>query len=271
MTILQDAPQEKVSSGQRERRAERRRRVESDRPTRSAAAKRALERRRRRVEADAPVRQSRTRTSTAPRTSLREQLRHIPFVVPVILILVFGLGLSLWLSTRAAQDSYELGVQRKTNQSLNDQVDALKRDYESGDSAPELAYKAAQLGMIPAQNPARMVVEAGKRPRVVGTPTPATGVPMPPLNKRTTPEPTATIDPRQVDDSIGLGGPSGQPSGTQNPSVPTPSATTPSATTPSAATPSATTPSAPTPSPTPSVDDSVVPSTDPIPSPGATP
>ncbi len=72
-------------------------------------------------------------------------------MVPVLALLVVGLGLSLWLSTKAAQDSYRLGIERKVNQSLVDRRDSLKRSYESGDSAPELSDKAAKLGMIPVQ------------------------------------------------------------------------------------------------------------------------
>ncbi len=141
--------------------------------------------------------------------SLRERLQHTPFVVPVIALLVLGLGLSLWLSTKAAQDSYKLGIERTQNQSLIDQRDALKRTYESGNSAPELSDKAARLGMIPADNPARMIVDDPRRPRVVGKPEPAFGRPMGSLNPDTAPDPADSVDPSQVDDSIGLGGRSG--------------------------------------------------------------
>ena len=132
--------------------------------------------------------------------SLRERLQHTPFVVPVIALLVLGLGLSLWLSTKAAQDSYKLGIERTQNQSLIDQRDALKRTYESGNSAPELSDKAARLGMIPADNPARMIVDDPRRPRVVGKPEPASGRPMGSLTPDTAPDPAESIDPSEVDE-----------------------------------------------------------------------
>ena len=117
-----------------------------------------------------------------------------------------GLGLSLWLSTKAAQDSYRLGIERKVNQSLVDRRDSLKRSYESGDSAPELSDKAAKLGMIPVQNPARMVVGANGKPKVLGDPEPASGKPMGTINPDDKPDPTSKIDKSKVSDSMGLGG-----------------------------------------------------------------
>ncbi|WP_439029207.1 hypothetical protein [Gordonia terrae] len=205
MTILHEASP-RVDDDRASRRS-RRTQIESERATRSRAAQRALDRRRRRTAAGrvAPPRRTGGGLSMTG-VSLRERLQHTPFVVPVIALLVLGLGLSLWLSTKAAQDSYKLGIERTQNQSLIDQRDALKRTYESGNSAPELSDKAARLGMIPAQNPARMIVDDPRRPRVVGTPSPASGRPMGSLNPDTQPDPAETIDPSQVDDSIGLGG-----------------------------------------------------------------
>lgn len=198
-------------------RLSRRARMESERATRSKAAQRALDRRRKRM-ATTPA--TRGGLSLAG-VSFRERLQHTPFVVPVIALLVLGLGLSLWLSTKAAQDSYRLGIERAENQALIDQRDALKRDYESGNSAPELSREATRLGMIPAQNPARMIVDDPRRPRIVGKPAPASGKPMVDLNPQPTPDPTEKIDPKQVDDSIGLGGSAA--AAPANPPAPAPS------------------------------------------------
>ncbi|MBN0971597.1 MULTISPECIES: hypothetical protein [Gordonia] len=209
MTILHEAPS-RSAGDERDSRRSRRTRIESERATRSRAAQRALDRRHRRSAAGRATPPRRTGGGLSMTgVSLRERLQHTPFVVPVIALLVLGLGLSLWLSTKAAQDSYKLGIERTQNQSLIDQRDALKRTYESGNSAPELSDKAARLGMIPADNPARMIVDDPRRPRVVGKPEPASGRPMGSLNPDTAPDPAESIDPSEVDDSIGLGGGSG--------------------------------------------------------------
>ncbi|AZZ81780.1 hypothetical protein C5O27_12440 [Gordonia alkanivorans] len=194
------------SDAERDSRRSRRARIESERATRSRAAQRALDRRHKRMATGASAPRAARGGLSMSGVSLRERLQHTPFVVPVIALLVLGLGLSLWLSTKSAQDSYKLGIERTENQSLIDQRDALKRTYESGNSAPELSREATRLGMIPSDNPARMIVDDPRRPRIVGKPAPASGKPMADLNPELKPDPTETIDPRKVDDSIGLGG-----------------------------------------------------------------
>ena len=53
--------------------------------------------------------------------------RHCSFVVLVIGSLGAGLGVTLWLSTDAAERSYQLGHARETNQALLQQKEALER------------------------------------------------------------------------------------------------------------------------------------------------
>ncbi|KQR97830.1 hypothetical protein ASG12_12275 [Williamsia sp. Leaf354] len=162
----------------------------ADRPreNRSPAAQRAIDRRRRRA----------TQRSTTTLVDRRERptggvlarivaspadlLRRMPFAVLVVAILAVGLGLTLWLSTTAAQTSYELSAKRQENQTLIDRRDALKKSFESGDSAPELSDKATALGMIPASNVPRLVVAPDGRTRVEGEIAPATGTAAPSMN-----------------------------------------------------------------------------------------
>lgn len=185
--------------------------VTGDRATRSKTARRAIDRRRKRIERAEPAaaraaRAARSASAPARPSSLRARIAGIPFVVPVIALLVVGLGTSLWLSTKAAQDSYRLGVERQQNQTLVDKRDSLKRDYESGDSAPELSDKATKLGMIPVSDPPRMVVGPNGKPRLVGELQPATGKGMRTINPPIGPDPVEKIDPKKVDDSEGLPG-----------------------------------------------------------------
>ncbi|MFD4462187.1 hypothetical protein [Nocardia sp. NPDC058480] len=116
---------------------------------------------------------------------------RIPFVTAIIGLLGCGLALTLLLTTRAAEDSYQLGDARTVNRKLADERAALQREVAAADSAPELAARAGELGMIPAKDPARLVIGADGEITVIGNPTPAQGAPVPPLNGPPTTTPNA--------------------------------------------------------------------------------
>ncbi|EOM78134.1 hypothetical protein Rrhod_0469 [Rhodococcus rhodnii LMG 5362] len=108
---------------------------------------------------------------------------RVPFVAIVLALLVCGLAVTLVLTTRSAENSYRLGAAMEHNQSLSEQKAALARDVESANSAPQLANRAAELGMVPAIDPARLIVHPDGAVDVVGTPAPAEGTPAPPLDR----------------------------------------------------------------------------------------
>jgi hypothetical protein len=112
----------------------------------------------------------------------RTLVARVPFVVLVIGSLGVGLGTTLWLSTDAAERSYQLGSARETNQALLQQKEALERDVLEAQAAPALAEAARDLGMIPSRDTAHLVQDPAGNWIVVGTPKPAEGVPPPPLN-----------------------------------------------------------------------------------------
>lgn len=212
---------------------------DATRPPRSKAAQKAMDRRARRTGALADEQQSWARrrrvdkdrpqpAPSAPRPSLRDRITGVPFVVPVVALIVAGMALTLWLSTKSAQDSYDLSIARAENQSLIDQRDALKRTFESADAAPDLSDSAARLGMVPVRNPARMVVGPDGKPRVYGTPEAASGRAPRSINPTKTDDPTAKIDVSKVDDSEGLPGSDATAAGGQAATTPTPSAPAPS-------------------------------------------
>ncbi|WP_233529932.1 hypothetical protein [Antrihabitans stalagmiti] len=186
---------------------------------RSSAASRAYERRQQRAVA---VLGDDVATGVLPKRSSAFAAR-IPFVATIIGMLSVGLMMTLLLTTRAAEDSYQLSAAREANQKLAQERDALQKEVQSNDSPPELAAKARDLGMIPAKDPAKLVVAPDGGVLVVGTPAPAQGAPAPLLNA---PAPGAT----QVRPGV--------------PTVPnrTPVATAPPAATPPAATPPGTAP-----------------------------
>lgn len=164
------------------------RRVQAAERVKSGAAQRAYARRRNRVGGGAEVPGARRgrRSDAMPRG-------RMSFVATIIALLGCGLALTLLLTTRATEDSYQLGDQRRANQKLSDERDALQREVAAADSAPELAQRAAELGMIPAKDPARLLIGPDGQVIVVGNPQPAQGSPAPPLN--TTP-PAAAQPPK---------------------------------------------------------------------------
>ncbi|CAM3025021.1 hypothetical protein [Skermania piniformis] len=138
----------------------------------TTAAQRAYQRRQQRASAPGGV---------LPRRAGRLAAR-IPFVAAVIGLLGCGLALTLLLTTRSAEDSYQLGAARADNQRRIEERAALQRDVEAGNSAPELAARARELGMIPAPDPARLLVGPDGSVTVVGDPQVAQGPPAPLLD-----------------------------------------------------------------------------------------
>jgi hypothetical protein len=114
--------------------------------------------------------------------SPRALVARVPFVVLVIGSLGVGLGVTLWLSTDAAERSYQLGHARETNQALLQQKEALERQVLEAQAAPALAEAARNLGMIPSRDTAHLVQDPSGNWVVVGTPKPAQGTAPPPLN-----------------------------------------------------------------------------------------
>jgi hypothetical protein len=108
----------------------------------------------------------------------------VPFVVLVIGSLGAGLALTLWLSTDAAERSYQLGSARQRTELLQQEKEALERDVQEAQSAPALAEAARGLGMIPTRDTAHLIQDPTGNWVVVGTPKPAQGAPPPPLNSK---------------------------------------------------------------------------------------
>ncbi|MFT3715461.1 MAG: hypothetical protein QM774_05790 [Gordonia sp. (in: high G+C Gram-positive bacteria)] len=164
------------------------------------------------------TRTTRTASHPAPRPSRRRavpqtpatpagmwtSLRRIPFIVPILFMVIAALGLTLYLSTKAAQDSYSLESVRRENQLLTDKRDELKKTADMGASSPELADAAAKLGMVPMEGAAHLVVGADGKSHLKGELTPAQGKALGSLNPE--PDPVADVDASKVDDSTGLDG-----------------------------------------------------------------
>src|SRR4051812_19031455 len=101
------------------------------------------------------------------------------FVLLIMSLLVGGLVATLWLSTAASADSYRLQDARATLTTLTQQDESLHREVAQLASAPELARRAEQLGMVRVKDPARLVVAPDGGVTVVGKPQAAPAPPPP--------------------------------------------------------------------------------------------
>jgi hypothetical protein len=151
---------------------------------RSAAADRAYARRAQRSDraaAPAPGPKVERKPGSASR---------VTFVVLVMVLLVGGVVATLWFSTQATADAYRLEKATQTTNQLSVRVGQLQQQVAQQDSPPSLALRAQQLGMVPAGDPAHLVVGSDGKVTVIGTPSAAE--PPPPL---TTAPPTSTSVP----------------------------------------------------------------------------
>jgi len=96
-------------------------------------------------------------------------------------LLAGGLVATLWLSTAATADSYRLAAARMQATSLSEQGQRLQREVAAMQAAPALAAAATQLGMVPVDTVARLVVEPDGEITVVGTPSSAHASAPPPV------------------------------------------------------------------------------------------
>lgn len=151
--------------------------------SRSAAAERAYERRAQRTQrgTQSPAPRSERRTGSASRVS---------FVLLVMGLLVLGVVATLWFATQSTADAYRLEQATRTTNQLSGQVAKLQQQVAQEDSPPSLAQKAQQLGMVPAGDPAHLVVGPNGAVTMVGTPSaaqPPAPAPPPPAGATSTP------------------------------------------------------------------------------------
>ncbi len=105
---------------------------------------------------------------------------RVRFVVLVMVLLGMALVATLWLSTAAAADSYRLQEAQTQARDLSERAEALGQRVATLETAPELARRARNLGMVPTGEPARLVVLPDGTVAVIGEPIPA-AAPAPPV------------------------------------------------------------------------------------------
>jgi hypothetical protein len=92
------------------------------------------------------------------------------FVLMMMGLLAVGVACTLWLTTQAVADSYQLEQLRSGNAKLAESKQKLQRDVAKAESPASLAPAAQQLGMVPGGDPARIVVGPDGKTSLVGEP-----------------------------------------------------------------------------------------------------
>jgi hypothetical protein len=111
-----------------------------------------------------------------------------PFVLLVMVLLGVALVSTLWLSTAATADSYHLQSARKVARNLAERSESLSREVAILETAPELARRARELGMVPVGSLARLIARPDGTVVLIGQPRRATA-PVPPAAAPVPPPP----------------------------------------------------------------------------------
>ncbi|HJP77186.1 MAG TPA: septum formation initiator [Pseudonocardiaceae bacterium] len=161
---------------------------------RSAAAERAYARRAGRTPGARP------KGSQAKPERKGGSASRVSFVMLVMALLVVGVVATLWLSTQSTADSVKLANAQTATSNLAAKVQQLQQEIARGQSPDQIAKLAQQLGMVPANNLAHIVVGPNGQITVVGTPSPATAPAPPPppassSSDTSTPPDTSTTTP----------------------------------------------------------------------------
>lgn len=157
---------------------------------RSTAAERAYARRAQRVDL---MRRNGSEAHQKKQGGLRLRWpkSRASFVLIVMTLLVAGVVATLLLSTQAIADSYRLEQIREENSNLAEQSEQLQQGVTRNESASVLAERAKALGMVPAGDPAHLVLNADGSVTVVGDPKKAQA-PAPPVTHPPAATPPAT-------------------------------------------------------------------------------
>jgi hypothetical protein len=121
--------------------------------------------------------------------SLRPAPKHaprVPFALLVLGLLVGGLVALLALNTASAANELQRHDLAAKDASIAANLEQLNNEVAASQAPGNLARIAAQLGMVPAGNPAFLQIDPNGTVRVLGSPGPATA---PPVQAPSTPHP----------------------------------------------------------------------------------
>ena len=95
---------------------------------------------------------------------------HVPFLVLVTGLIVGGMALLLLLNTASAANEVRRHDLALRDDSIAAQVQELQNEVAASAAPGNLAQAAAALGMVPAGNPAFLVINSNGAVRVLGSP-----------------------------------------------------------------------------------------------------
>jgi hypothetical protein len=104
---------------------------------------------------------------------------HVPFIVLVTGLIVGGLGLLLLLNTASAANEVRRHKLALSDDSIAAQVQQLQNEVAASAAPGNLAQAAAALGMVPAVNPAFLVIGRNGAVHVLGSAAAVTLAPPP--------------------------------------------------------------------------------------------
>ena len=176
---------------------------------------------------------------TAPRRASRRDstpddaaISRVPFGVLVVGLLAGGLALLLGLNTLSAANELRRHSVSQKDQVVAAEVQQLREDVAASAAPGNLARVAEGLGMVPAGNPAFLVIGRNGRVHLLGSAAPATA---PPLPTQAPPKPKHKHKPRATTTRTSKKAKHGAPRTTKKPRpthtpTPTPTVTLPGGT-----------------------------------------
>jgi hypothetical protein len=101
---------------------------------------------------------------------------RVPFALLVTVLIAGGMGLLLLLNTASAANEVQRHDLAAQDDSIAAQVQEMQNEVAASAAPGNLAGAAAALGMVPAANPAFLVIGSDGTVRVMGSPAPASAV-----------------------------------------------------------------------------------------------
>lgn len=105
---------------------------------------------------------------------------RVPFALLIVALVVGGLATLLVLNTASAANELKRHDLTAKDADVAAKVEQLRNEVAASQAPGNLARVAAQLGMVPAGNPAFLQIGANGKVRVLGSPGPATAPPVAP-------------------------------------------------------------------------------------------
>lgn len=127
-----------------------------------------------------------------PRSRGPKHAPRVPFTVLVVGLLVGGLALLLALNTASAANELRRHALATKDAGIAARVEQLRNDVAASAAPANLAEAAGALGMVPANDPAFVIVGADGSVHVLGSPGPAHAPVLALPHRKKTPTPSKT-------------------------------------------------------------------------------